>query len=268
MTKIGILGDTHGNANVMLAALKRFFAEDVTTIIQVGDFGFWPGKHGMAFLAYVNTILAKNGQTLYVVPGNHDDYNFIDEIMKHTDQHEDGWARARDHILVAPRGHRWEWEGVSFVALGGAPSVDRGWRRRSMRQTGYPIWWPQEDITPADIERTIEGGYADVMVAHDAPYGVPQIEKHIFGNPMGFEEEDLKYAEQGRQKMASVVDVVRPRLFFHGHYHKKIDDRIDNFNDNTGRSDTTLVKGLAADGEAASQGTLNLETLKFSFWYG
>lgn len=262
--KIGILGDTHGSAHTILAALRKFFSDDIDTIIQVGDFGFWPGKHGSTFLAYVNTLLGKNGQTMYVVPGNHEDYDQI----KNFPIREDGWAVAREHILVAPRGHHWTWDGRTFLALGGAPSVDRAWRVQGQRMGQGKLWWPEEDITQEDIDKTIAVGHVDVMVAHDAPYGVLQVEKHIFGNPLGFYEDDLKYALAGRNKMAYVVDMIRPKLFFHGHYHTKIDDKLTIFNEASRRYDVVRVKGLAADGSPASQGILDLETLKFSFWYG
>lgn len=265
MTRIGIVGDTHGNSNVTLSILNYFALEGITEIHSVGDFGFWPGKPGMQFLTQVNTELAKNGQTLYVTPGNHEDYNFIREIMTHAPSHEDGWARAREHILVAPRGHRWEREGVSFVSLGGAPSVDRAWRVRSQRQTGYPVWWKAEDITREDMYKTMEGGYANVMITHDAPFGVPTVENGIAGNPQGFDEEDLLYAYEGRLKMREVVDVVRPKLLFHGHYHFPVDDQIEIFNEYSGIDDPVHVYGLAADGTPYSLGILDLETLSFEF---
>jgi hypothetical protein len=105
-------------------------------------------------------------------------------------------------------------------------------------------------------------------VAHDAPLGVTQIEKHIEGNPLGFYRDDLDYAYDGRRKMATVVDVVRPKLFFHGHYHKKIDDKLEVFNEDTGLDDVVAIKGLAADGNLGSQGILDLDTLEFNFWMG
>src|SRR5690606_15320815 len=108
-----LLGDTHGNSRVVQDSLDRFAESGVTEILQVGDFGFWPGKPGEQFLAQVNTHLGNLCQTLYVTPGNHEDYTFLRYL--HT--REDGWQEARSHILVAPRGHRWEWEGVSFVSL-------------------------------------------------------------------------------------------------------------------------------------------------------
>lgn len=259
MTLIGLLGDTHGNTHVVQNALDMFLAHDVIQIHQVGDFGFWPGKPGEQFLAQVNTHLTKNGQTLYITPGNHEDYSQI----KHFPVREDGWLEAREHILVAPRGHRWEWEGVSFVSLGGAPSVDRAWRIQFQRDKGYPVWWKEEDISREDMDLTIEGGYADIMIAHDAPFGVPTVEKGISGNPMGFTEEDLRYGYEGRLKMREVVDVIRPKMFFHGHYHFKVEDKLEIFNENTGVDDVTRIIGLSADGVPNSWGILDLSTHKF-----
>jgi len=257
MTRVGLLGDTHGNANVILASLKRFETQEVTQIFQVGDFGFWPGKHGQAFTSFVNTQLAQRGMTMYVTPGNHEDYTQINSWHVF----EDGWKRARNNILVAPRGHRWEIDGVSFVSLGGAPSVDREYRLQVQRSTGYPVWWKEEDITREDMDKTMEGGYADVMLAHDAPFGVPDIERRIAGNPMNFSDADLRYAYEGRKKMAEVVDVVRPKYFFHGHYHFKVENHIKTFNE-----DVTQVRGLAADGAFYSEGILDLDNLHFKFW--
>lgn len=261
MTRIGMLGDTHGSANVVLAALRNFFVADIDTIIQLGDFGFWPGKHGSVFLTYVNTLLAKNNQKMYVIPGNHEDYSQI----KNFTVREDGWLEAKSHVLVAPRGFRWEWDGRSFVALGGAPSVDRTWRIQGQRMYQSRLWWAEEAITGEDMAKTMAGGRADIMVAHDAPWGVPQIEKRIAKNPNGFYSNDLEYALQGRRDMAAVVDVVRPKLYFHGHYHFKVDDKLDIFNEDTGLDDTVRIKGLASDGQDSSSGILDLETLKFSF---
>lgn len=262
MHKIGLLGDTHGKAKVVLTALQRFKNQGITDIVQVGDFGFWPGTHGQTFLTYVNNVLLKNGQTLYVTPGNHEDYKQINALHVH----EDGWMRARPRILVAPRGHRWEWNGKSFVSLGGAPSVDRAWRVRAQRRDGFPVWWAEEDITDEDMVKTMAGGYADVMITHDAPLGVSQVEMGIAGNPHGFEAEDIKYADQGRQKMLNVVDVVHPKLLVHGHYHFMVDDKLELFNEKTGLDDEVHIIGMNADGEPGTLGVLNLEDLSVEFW--
>lgn len=261
--RIGLLGDTHGDTRVTQMMLDKFKEQGVTEILQVGDFGIWPGPPGQQFLTQVNTHLAKLGQTLYVTPGNHEDYLQI----RHFYVREDGWQVAREHILLAPRGHRWEWDEVSFVSLGGAPSVDRAWRLDFQRKQGHPVWWKEEDITREDMDKTMSAGYADVMIAHDAPFGVNGVEKGITGNPNNFTEEDLRYGYEGRCKMREVVDVVRPKLFFHGHYHWKVEDRLEIFNEDSGMDDEIKIRGLAADGASDSWGILDLTTLKFR-WGG
>lgn len=256
MERIGLLGDTHSSVVAAVDAIERFHSQGITRILHVGDFGFWPGVPGAKFLASVNTHLSRREMTMYVTPGNHEDYTFLRALSVE----EDGWQRARQNIFVAPRGHRWEWEGISFVSLGGAPSVDRSWRLGAQRKHGHPVWWAEEDITREDMEKTMLGGYADVMVAHDAPFGVPGVERGIAGNPHNFLEMDLRYAYEGRKKMQEVVDVVRPKLFFHGHYHFKVEDEIQTI-------DNTIVKvyGLAADGHPFSSGILEIPSLKFHF---
>lgn len=251
---IGIIGDTHGNSAAVNYGLKLFSEEGVKNVIQVGDFGFWPGKAGENFLTDVSLALTDYDMTLYVVPGNHEDYTQIRNFMVD----EDGWQSARTRIKVAPRGHRWEWAGRSFVALGGAPSVDRTWRVQGQRMKRIKLWWPEEEITEEDVDRTIEGGYADLMFAHDAPLGVPTIEKKIGPNPLGFYDEDLAYALVGRERMLRAVEGVKPQMFFHGHYHFVVRDILP--------QDEGHIKvfGLNADGAYGTYAILDLETLHFS----
>lgn len=59
--------------------------------------------------------------------------------------------------------HRWELGGRSFVALGGAPSVNR-----HLLTEGVD-WWPSEVIGEAHVQSTVAGGAADVMLTHDSP---------------------------------------------------------------------------------------------------
>lgn len=252
---VGLLGDTHGNSGVVKNSLDLFKRNGVFTIIQVGDFGFWPGKSGRAFLNDVTKFLSDNGQHMIVVPGNHEDYQQIKNLQKD----EDGWLDAKPRIRVAPRGHRWSHNGVSFVALGGAPSVDRAWRVQAQRKTGFPVWWPEEDITQEDIDATVAGGHADVMIGHDAPWGVEYIENRIKDNPLGFTEEDLEYALEGRLKMLSAVSQVSPELFVHGHYHFLVNDNIF-----TGDGQETRIFGLNADGAPGTCAILDVSDLSVS----
>lgn len=254
MTLIGLMGDVHGNPSAVAHGLKLFQMQGITTVVQLGDFGFWPGAIGQSYLSSVSEHLTDNDQYLVVVPGNHEDYN----QLKYLSTDEDGWQSIRTRIKVAPRGHRWTWDEVSFVALGGAPSVDRTYRVAQQKHTSFPLWWPEEAITDEDVERTIEGGTADVMFAHDAPFGVSQIENYIAPNPFNFPRQDLMYAKEGRERMRQAVEAVSPKMFFHGHYHKVFKDTLTLENSNE-----VLIRGLNADGKYGTYAILDLSDLTF-----
>ena len=254
MTLIGIMGDVHGSVQATAYGLKLFKAQGIDTVVQVGDFGFWPGEYGQKFLNAVSEHLTDNDQNLIVVPGNHEDYN----QLKHLSSDEDGFHMSRTRIKVAPRGHRWSQDGVSFVALGGAPSVDRSYRVAQQRRTSHPLWWIDEAITDEDVQTTVSGGYADVMFAHDAPFGVEQIERFIAPNPHGFAKQDLMYALEGRERMRTAVEGVSPKIFCHGHYHHVIKDTLTLENSNE-----VQIRGLNADGKYGTYATLDLSDLSF-----
>jgi hypothetical protein len=252
MTRIGLLGDTHGSIGWVRYALNKFHREGIDTILQLGDFGIYDSTNGQHFLKIVRQLLEHYGQTLYVVPGNHEDWEYINSIPIE----DDGWQKLRSNIFLAPRGFRWEWEGVSFVALGGGPSVDRSWRSRSQAHAKKRfLWWEEEAITDEDVAKTVEGGYADIMVAHDAPY-VPSIDARIEGNPHGFEPADLMYAAEGRARMNTAFEGVKPKIFLHGHYHFLVNEIV-------GESH---VLGLNCDEGNYSLGQLDLAKKTATAW--
>lgn len=280
MTNIGLLGDLHGSADWLINRGITFYKRhNVTKIVQVGDFGIWPGNAGGLFAKRVNLALEKAGMTLYVIPGNHDDYDQINALPVA----DDGWQHFRTNILLAPRGYRWEWEGRTFVGLGGAPSVDRSWRLEQMGRGGIyrfltdptdadlpkkgRVWWPAEAITEEDVERTVAGGYADVMIGHDAPI-ISGIDKRIAGNPYGFQQHDLDYAAEGRKLMHRAAHGVMPKLFFAGHYHFFVDEVKHWASADTGYFSTRDIIGttrvivLDKDYQHNSLGVLDLETLE------
>lgn len=260
-TRFGILGDVHANGSWAMYALNKFYREGITEILQVGDFGFYGGQHGQLFLKRVNTKLKMYGQTLLIAPGNHEDYDYLETIPVS----DDGWQYVRSNIKVAPRGLRWEKDGRNFLFLGGAPSVDR-WYRTTMVKA--KAWWSQEALTPEDVENVIAGGRADVMVCHDAPNGVREIDRNIAGNPMGFTVEDLAYAAEGRALMSKAFHAVEPKLFLHGHYHFPVDETV--YEPVApflrGIKFQTHVLGLDCDTHNFSLGELNTDTLDASLW--
>lgn len=246
------LGDTHGNhgwlSKVILEYVPRQNAE---LILQFGDFGvmeaWWPLQYGFRnkyesiekFLDRTEKKLAQNDVPLYFIDGNHDDVSYIYENGY---TNEDGFVAIRDHILYCPRGHRWEWGGVRYLALGGAISADKGWslaeEERNPHKKGK-LWFPTEKITDEDVGKCLVGGETDVLVTHDSPWGV-----HLPGiTSLGPEYDD------NRRRITEVIKHTRPDIVLHGHYHMRISEDL---SIRAGDDDTfveTRVEGFSWDGD-------------------
>lgn len=211
MALVGLAGDWHGNGRWAVSVIEFFAGKDIKTIYQLGDFGIWPGPDGKAYLDEVIEACKSNGVTLWITPGNHEDWTQIED-ENWTDRQvlaggeEDGWE-----VALLPRGYTWELDGRSFISLGGAPSIDFQWRSEGKS------WWPEEAIREEHLDRLVQ---ADVMLAHDAPDGsTQQVQDIISDNPMGWSETGLNYCAEGRELMNRAVEIVQPKLFAHGHYH-------------------------------------------------
>ena len=243
MTRVGILGDTHGNTAAIRFMLWSMHKMGIQKVIHVGDFGIYSDNNGMKFASKVNKYAQEFAITLIVVPGNHENWRIINEMVG---EDRENLAAYRSNIFIAPRGYRWEWDGMSFLALGGAPSVDRiqrlAWETARKPNNANKYWYAEEQITRADVDYTVAGGYADVMIGHDAPHGIQGIERVIKGNPHGFHPADLLYAEEGRLLMTEAFRGVGPSLFFHGHYHTPVNEYIQRPNGEWGEE--THVIGL------------------------
>lgn len=204
--KIGFTGDWHGNTHYAVRAIEYAAERGADVIVQLGDFGYM-GKSVPRYLDALDAALEAHQSTLYWLDGNHENHPRISEL----DYAPDGTHQLTERIFHLPRGYRWTWRGVSFVALGGAHSVDRQMR------TPMFNWWEGETVTLAQAFQVIEGGEADVMLTHDAPAGwdIPGL------NNTGFPESELWSAAAHRELLAMVAKHVRPRALFHGHFHRR-----------------------------------------------
>lgn len=251
--KIVIAGDWHINTEWAIHALETIAATGIKDIYHVGDFGFWPDEHGQDYLRVIDAKLSLTGSTLLVTPGNHDDYAFINSLAAD----EDGLLIASENVRVLPRGHRWTVDGVSFVSLGGAASIDYETRTEGIN------WWREEAITYGDVMRTTSGGYADIMIAHDAPNGVSALSWTSKADTKKHSPEALMYSAESRYMMTHAVDGVRPKVFFHGHYHNAYMETTEL--GLPGDTYEVTSVGLAMNNEQDNLAILNLADLSVDF---
>lgn len=220
---LGVMGDVHGAKDWVLKGIRDFSRLGITHILQLGDFGVWPGVAGEEFLRSVNAELQRHGMLMVVTLGNHEDYNRLDYELQPA-AHDSSFLQLPiyDQILFAGRGQHWSWNGVEYCSLGGANSINY------QSLTPHLDWWPQESIGLGDVYRTVEAGRADIMLTHDCPEGVPilsALKSHSDGR--GWSPEALRYAQDSRVMLRQAVDAVQPELLLHGHYHVHADFEVE-----------------------------------------
>lgn len=236
-----VAGDSHRWApfGELLARMagKRLASERRKLILQVGDFGYWPNDaEGRRFLKVLSGWLDVHDAELWFIDGNHEDHGTL-AALKAMYQDLGGELPARIAIPGHPRiswmtrGHRWSWHGRTWLAVGGAVSVDKAgpWCRkcsgggcracsgsgRVPRRDGVD-WFPGEEITIAEAEAAIAAGPADVLMSHDCPARIV----HSFAErPDWFAPADVARAEAHAELLQCVVNGTRPAHIMHGHLH-------------------------------------------------
>lgn len=200
--RVVVAGDWHGNSrwaeHVISRAGDLLRDEARPLVLQLGDFGVWPGPVGAGYISRVREACTRAGVQLWFIDGNHEDFTQIQE-------HRDGYP-----VRWLPRGSRWNWHGRTWLALGGAVSVDRALRTEGLS------WWPEEEITADQALDVIKAGPADVMLTHDCPTGVTIT---FPPPPAAWDLADLARSDRHRERLQIVAGAVQPRYLVHGHLH-------------------------------------------------
>lgn len=253
-TNVLMAGDWHGNASWSYGVIRQLPEllpdEHPRIVVHCGDFGFWPGPAGERYLRKLDRLLERSGAVLWFVDGNHDWHPGLEKLPRT----REGLGWAGDRIFHLPRGHRWTWHGRTWLALGGAVSLDR------VIRTEGKDWWPEEDITVDQAAAVSQAGPADVMVTHECPAGV----HHEFGPPPAWwDPADMDRSDANRARLRSVVDSARPTHLIHGHLHIGYTRPLD------AGWGTVEVTGLDCDGsDHGNWAVLNVATMEWGESHG
>lgn len=206
--RIAFAGDWHMNDRWAGRAIRHAKDQGAQHIVHLGDFGF---TFQQQFLDEVESALRACGMFLWFVDGNHESFPWLNQVALAGD----GTRPLSGRIAHLPRGFRWQWGDVSFLAMGGAHSVDRMSRRPGLD------WWPEETITRREQMRAGMGGRAHVLVAHDCPAGVviPGIDD--VDRPSWIPPEEMRRSFEHRRLLDSLCLMTNPTAIWHGHYHRR-----------------------------------------------
>lgn len=227
MTRVLLLGDTHRNNGFLKQIIDIAIAQEVDTIVQLGDFAY-DFKHRKFFKNIAR--FTETGGLFYFVAGNHDDWDFLDAItpdypkpvaMDQYDQpkanHDEPTTPFPKGLYYLPRGAVVTIGGRVCMGMGGAFSIDKDWR------TPHVDYWPGEMLTEADIYRTEEivrnqGPVPiDVLLTHDIPVNTYPFEQLL--RPLGYKIDEE--SKRNRTTLARITDIVEPVDLYHGHYHHR-----------------------------------------------
>lgn len=253
---LGLLGDLHGDLEHVLKVATSMHRRHVSVLVVLGDFGFlWPHENWGKTLDKLSKRLAAHGQSLLFVDGNHEWFTRLYEFPVG----EDGLRWLRPNIAHIPRGYRTVLlSGLSLAVLGGANSIDF-----SRRSVGYS-WWAEESITDHDLE-VLGSEPADVLLSHDAPLGVPSLERVLDATNKFWPQDALVYAALGRVKFHAGFLQVRPRLSVGGHYHLHVDERVWYGNGDEAFESRVVVLDKNGSDVAISQAVLDVYTLDLQY---
>lgn len=252
---VALAGDWHGDVRWTARALSaiRKSHPDVRTVLHLGDFGLWPRD---SYLRTVDYWARRAGLHLLVTPGNHDDWDQLQEGFGH--RHV---FRASEHVTFLPRGYRFRIGEHVFMSFGGAASPDRAHRARQRSRT--PIWWPQEVANEAEVRLATEGGPVDVLLTHEVPFtSLPRVSEELERSASFLDPADVEYIRGSRSQVETVRNATRPSLHAHGHAH--ISDSGEVTAD--GRSFPTIA--LSNEWSRGNIALLDMDTLDSRFLTG
>lgn len=234
-------GDIHGNTTHMRYLVDVARDQDCDRIFQLGDFGAWEHmSDGVQFMDKVANYARKNQVMIYFLDGNHDKTSLL--MQKYSDDPDDeGFLKVRDWIRYSPRGHRWTWDEVTFISLGGAYSVDKDYRVNVLEAqgSGKPerYWFPEEEMSDGYMSVILRDTTpVDVMLAHDKPRS----------SSPPWNRKDIPNCWPNQDRLQMAVTALTPAHFYHGHLHFLYQQDVD-YGDLNGQRRTVHVHGLASE---------------------
>ncbi|MBF0398647.1 MAG: metallophosphoesterase [Desulfobacterales bacterium] len=191
-----VCGDIHGDWKALNKLIKDKQPE---TILQCGDFGYWPNLK-QARLYDVSTgkfiteeTKVENGYTkIYFCDGNHEDHDSLRKLVS-TEVYPNVFYMKRGSVLTLP-------DKINVLFLGGASSIDR-----RGRTPGYD-WFSEEILTEKDIEN-LPDCKIDIVVSHTCPNEFKPVINDRFENDLS------------RVILSYILDKYNPCLWYFSHWH-------------------------------------------------
>lgn len=209
-----VCGDIHGHWGPLNVLINK---RRPKTILQVGDFGWWPRFHGLPkartrkdfygrWIKPGNNYGIKcNGTEVFFCPGNHEDW---DELLLRRAIP----AHLYDEVYYMRRGATLTLDdGRVVLFMGGALSIDK-----DSRTIGID-WFPQELIPYSEFYKLQEAGLkkVDVVISHTCPV---EFNTEIMPK-CPYKGWEYKFFDCSQQVLSAILEEYKPSLWYFGHFH-------------------------------------------------
>ena len=204
-----ITGDTHIPIDInwlILFSKKHPNLTKKDYVIVAGDFGgCWDEKN----LKYTEELMEVLPFTILFVDGNHENFDKLNsyEVSE--------WNGGKVHklfndVIHLIRGEIFLIEGKTFLALGGAESIDKGLRVEHLS------WWEDETIKESDIDNALNNlkkynNEVDYVITHTMP------EDFLFYPP--FITKTFGVGKTSEKRLNTILKNIKYKAWFFGHWH-------------------------------------------------
>ena len=183
-----IIGDTHGYHLPYRDAVEAAKQLDLDAVFQVGDFGYWPEQRP--------EMLVPPELPVYWIDGNHERLDLLQAFTEPINE-------IAANLYYIPRGVLHTISGCKTLFVGGGYSIDK-----PLRTPGFD-WFPEETLSPAELDRAMAHEDVDVIIAHDCPNTAPVV------------VDEYPASAHHRGMLQQIHSKYRSQFWFFGHYHKR-----------------------------------------------
>ena len=210
-------GDIHGSPFKLQVFCRYMELTEKDTIVILGDVGanYYGGKRDIQFKEQI----AKLAPTIFCIHGNHEQRpaNIPSYKAKEWNDGPVWYEEEYPNLLFARDGNIYVIDGVRYLVIGGAFSVDKNYRL----SRGYG-WWadeqPSEEIK-ARVGRRVANSGLDVILSHTCPFKYEPREAFL----PGIDQSEVDSSTE--EWLDTIEESVDYKAWFCGHWH--IDKRID-----------------------------------------
>ena len=213
-----ITGDTHGDLSRIFDFVERFELKENINFLILGDAGVvWKKdkKDLLNTIKELDEFNQKHNLNIYFIPGNHENFDLLDSMDR---DEQTNLVYISKHLIYIPKGTVLDLPIGKCLCVGGADSVDKMFRIEHLS------WWPQEQITPEDIEKIPEGHY-DYLFTHCTNWDTCNNFGFILYTINNITEESRIHVSEKLLNELNKKITYNKNYFGHYHVNKQLDEK-------------------------------------------